>query len=152
MQRLDTRQLRAVDLVASGLTDAEVADEVGVDRATVWRWRARSPWFEAAVNGRREEVWGAARDRLRALVPLALDALEEGLALEAPHRARTALEVLKLTGIGALPSEVGPTDAESIIEARVVARRRDPLRELLDGRHPPTREEREAVLKEAVGE
>ena len=92
-QQLNAQQLRAVDLVAAGMTDAEVADELGVDRATVWRWRTRNPWFEAALNRRREEVWGAARDRLRALVPLALDAVEQEITSGGLTGARTALEL-----------------------------------------------------------
>ena len=68
-------QLSAIDLLAAGKTDQEVADLLKLHRTTVTKWRLYDPVFQAALNRRRAEVWGAAADRLRSLIPRALDAL-----------------------------------------------------------------------------
>jgi hypothetical protein len=145
---LDARQLRAVDLVAIGKTDTEVAEEVGVDRTSVWRWRTQSPWFQAAVSQRREATWSASCDKLRALVPQALEALEAEL-VGGPNRVRAALGILRVAGVETVSLQrVGATDVDSIINSLAMARRPsllDDLRESLDG-GPVTPEERASVL------
>ena len=66
-------QQNAVDLIAAGATDTEAAAKMKLNRVTVTRWRCYSPTFRATLAVRRREVWGAAADRLRALLPKALD-------------------------------------------------------------------------------
>lgn len=94
---MTTRQAAAVELVAVGKTDQEVADAVGVTRQTVNVWRHVHPAFAAAVEERRHEVWGVASDRLRSLLPKAVDAVED--ALDGPDGWRVALQLVKLTGM-----------------------------------------------------
>ena len=109
-QRLTERQLRAVDLLAAGVSPAGVAADLGIDRVTLWRWR-QEPTFIAERNGRRAELWEASRDRFRALLPSAADVLEQALAAQ---DVRAALALVKLLGLGEL-GHVGPTDAETIV-------------------------------------
>jgi hypothetical protein len=78
-QPLTGKQMRAVDLLASGTSDRDTAEAVAVDRVTVWRWRRHDADFQAALNARRGEVWESARDRLRALLPRAVDVLDQAL-------------------------------------------------------------------------
>lgn len=115
-------QARAVELAADGLRDAEVAAAVGVTRQTVNAWRRQHPGFQAALNVRRRELSEAAADRLRALLPKALDALEEGL--NGPDAAGVALKVLSMAGVPALlaPQAIGPEDPSLLITARVKQR------------------------------
>ena len=70
----------------------------------------------AGLNARRHEVWGAACDRLRALLPHALDALEHALVEGKDWRA--AVRVIELAGMDRQgsgvpnlgPSSIGSTD------------------------------------------
>ena len=50
---LTVAQENAVDALAAGKKDAEVAALVGVNRVTVTRWRLYHPHFIAALNERR---------------------------------------------------------------------------------------------------
>src|SRR5205814_631869 len=106
--QLTVAQQTAVDLIASGQRDAEVAERVGVTRQTICNWRNHYPAFQAALYARRAELWSEAVDRFRALLPSALDVLAE--RLEEGRDARVALEVLKIAGVAAVRlADSGPT-------------------------------------------
>lgn len=148
---LTIKQLNALDLLIQGETDAATADAVGVNRVTVTKWRNYDAYFQAELNRRRLELWGASVDRLRSLLPRALDALDDELR-GGQQRWRAAIEILRLTGLdrsGAkkTPLEsylVGSTSTDAIIDGHVRARRPDPMREIIDG-GPITEDERIAV-------
>src|SRR5262249_56297147 len=107
---LTLAQQNAVDLLAAGKNDTETAAALNLNRATVTRWRLYSPEFRAALAAQRYAVWGASADRLRALLPKALDTLAEALE-RAEDKVTVALAVLKLAGpLPLLPT--GPTKAE----------------------------------------
>lgn len=95
---LNIEQDNAIDLLVLGQTDQVVAEAVGVTRQTVCTWRNRHPAFQAELNARRLDVWGGACDRLRALLPRALDALEAAVTGETPDW-RAAAKVIELTGL-----------------------------------------------------
>ena len=120
---LSLDQEKAVDLLVAGTDTQEAADALGVTRQTVSRWLNHDAEFRAALNARRLEVWGAAADRLRNLLPRAVAVVEGALAVDPDPKL--ALEVLKLAGVGA---EVlrgdAPTDPEDI-RARDAQRRSD---------------------------
>ena len=151
---LSVSQLNAVECLASGKNDQETAEVTGVSRQTVNGWKNHHPPFMAALNARRAEVWEVAGDRLRALLPKALDALEGSLSGVEPDW-RAAAKVIELAGLdrqrdGKLnlgPVSFGPTDPEAIVDAEVRRRRPDPLREMLDG-GAVTDAERRSVLRE----
>jgi hypothetical protein len=119
---LTVAQQSAVDLLASGKTDTETAKLLKLARPTVSKWRLYDPVFAAALNERRAEVWGAGLDRLRSLIPQALDALAEALGSRLPpakfKAARAILGLVKLP----VPAASGLTSAEEIIAALVQAR------------------------------
>jgi hypothetical protein len=131
---LTLKQQNAIELLVMGETDAATAETVGVHRVTVTKWRLYDPFFAAELNGRRKEVWNAATDRLRSLLPLALDALAFELQ-NGRQRGRTALEVLRIAGLeaGALKGGslgtygIGEDDADAMIERAALARRIDPF-------------------------
>jgi hypothetical protein len=120
---LTLAQLNAVDLLAAGKNDTETAKALNLSRTCVTKWRLYDPVFQAALNVRRAEVWGAGIDRLRSLIPKALDALAEELdCKENPNRWRVAGEIVKLAGLpGGAPH--GPTEPDAIVRAIVVGRR-----------------------------
>jgi transposase-like protein len=76
---LNVQQQTAADLLALGNNVTRVAEQVGVARQTVSEWLNQNPAFEAAVNQRRQENWDNASNRLRSLLPNALDVLEQAL-------------------------------------------------------------------------
>ncbi len=119
---LTVSQENAIDALVIGKTDAETAALVGVNRVTVTRWRLYSPTFIAALNLRRAELWSIGAERLRALIPKALDALEAELGkADSPHRWKVALEVLALSPPKV--ADIGPTDATEIVRKIVEAQR-----------------------------
>lgn len=109
--RLNDAQRRALDLLAMGRTDAQVAAELDVHRTTVTRWRLYRPVFVAALNRRRAEIRDASSDRLRSMVGVALDRIEREIA-DGPEGAKLALKVLEL----AHAAPVGPTSTQSVME------------------------------------
>jgi hypothetical protein len=114
---LTLAQQSAVDLLAAGKTDTETADALNLNRVTVTRWRLYSPAFRAALADRRATIWGASADRLRALLPKALDALADALE-RGDDRPAVALALLKLAGpLPLVPT--GPTDPEEYLRGVV---------------------------------
>ena len=128
-------QQSAVDLLAAGKNDTETAAALNLNRVTVTRWRLYSPEFRAALAVRRADIWGAAGDRLRSLIPKALDALADALNdTNNVERLNVALAVLKLAGPPAVPPDE-PTDPEEVVNAvteQERARRRSIPGDLLD--------------------
>ena len=94
--QLSSQQERALDLLVAGRRDSEVADELGINRTTVWRWRTDDMAFQAALNDRRHDAWNAAIEQLRGLVAPALESLAE--ELEGPRRLRAAIAILEIAG------------------------------------------------------
>jgi Homeodomain-like domain len=119
---LSVAQLSAVDLLAAGKNDREVAELLGLARPTVTKWRLYHPEIIAALNQRRAEVWGSGIDRLRSLIPKALDVMARFLEAGAPAvRVRAAAIVLSLAKLPA-PAPAGPTTPEAVISALAAAR------------------------------
>jgi hypothetical protein len=152
-------QQSAIDLLASGKTDTETAELLGLSRVAVSKWRLYDPVFQAALNRRRAEVWGAGCERLRALIPKALDTLTDALEeKDSPNRLKAALEVLRLVRLPA-PVPAGPTAPEEIVrglvEARIAAKRAERDRYLssmdrmVESMHSPFKQEYEAEEREA---
>ena len=78
---LTGKKAKAVELLAQGLSPAEVADKIGVSDRTVRRWVRRPEVAEALRELQREALHGIAR-RLRALAQHATDALGHVLKSE----------------------------------------------------------------------
>jgi transposase-like protein len=119
---LSVQQQTAADLLALGNNVTRVAEQVGVARQTVSEWLNQNPAFEAAVNQRRQENWDNASNRLRSLLPNALDVLEQALT---GGNIKAAIEVLKAAGLHGLQKPEGPTnpqDAESAAKKKERAR------------------------------
>jgi len=140
---LSIEQLNAVDLLVTGKSDREVAEVVGVSRQTVCGWRLYDPYFQAELNKRRKEVWGASVDRLRSLLPKALEVLERELE-GGDNSLRAALRVLEMANFASLTQHVGSEDPQAIIDDEARQRRPDPVEEILTPR--VSDEERMRVL------
>lgn len=116
MPRVNRTEARAVALeaVANGKTPGEAATAAGVEPATVREWLTRDAEFRAELNVRRQDAYRAGADRLRALVPAALEVLEGEIA---SGNVKAALAVLKAAGLGSLDAPGGATDPEAIERA-----------------------------------
>jgi len=151
---LTAPQLSALDLLACGKTDVETAHLLGLHRTTVTKWRLYDLVFQATLNQRRTELWGTGVDKLRSLIPQALDTLGGALADEdAGVRVKAAVELLKLAQLPAGSTGIGSTDPETILRKEVEHRRRqvpDAFDDLLQlNKHlPPMAQHTEQVWQE----
>jgi hypothetical protein len=117
---LSEQQLTAIDLLVTGKNLQETADHVGVQRPTVSGWVNHHAGFQAALNKRRQELWGDLVDGLRALAPKAVQVL--GQALESAESVSAAIHVLKACGLyGQMPAPSGPTAVEAVALAMKLA-------------------------------
>ena len=128
---LTVSQRNAIDLLVQGRNDRETAEGVGVARQTICEWRHRHPAFIAALNRRREDVWGAQTQRLRVLVAQAVDVLEH--ALEGDDALKAAVHVLKAVGLyGTELQPHGELSAEEVEQQQIRAERNRRDREECD--------------------
>jgi hypothetical protein len=126
---LSPQQQLAIDLLVGGKSLTEAARVLDLSRQTVSEWANQHPDFKAVLNQRRQEVWSAAGDALRGLLPAAIEALNEEMRPSGPDRLKAALGTLRLTigtaGIAPIgqtdPREVEAVDQEAAVE---LARRR----------------------------
>jgi hypothetical protein len=153
---LTIEQENAIDLLILGRSDREVAATVGVDRTTVWSWRAHHPLFGAELNRRRLDLFRAAQHRLLALVAKAIDNVEAAVAA---GDVKASVELLKAVGVYGAPVPVGETDPEVILESWVdeaMAREglepdASPLAELLQKPPNPAYVARRVELRHLLG-
>ena len=94
---LSIEQHNAIDLLILGDTDHAVAEQIGVARETICRWRNENR-FMAELNRRRQDVWQTAQERLRGLVGKAIDILEQALQPDDVKAAVTVLRAANLYG------------------------------------------------------
>ena len=87
--RLTPPQLAAVDLLAAGATLSDTSQAIGVARQTVSEWTNNGVGFGAELKRLRRELWDEHSQRLRALVPKALDVIEAELGGERRPSAAT---------------------------------------------------------------
>lgn len=96
-------QATAVDILATGGSLDDVQKATTVEAATVRAW-LRDADFVASLNVRTNEVRDAHLDRLRAMVPKALDTLEGLLeSQDEAVRLRVASYVLKAAALDSVP-------------------------------------------------
>lgn len=98
--QLTAPQLQALGLILQGLTLAETAARLGLNRSTVHRWANRNVHFMRCLHaGRRRRHFAEVTDRVRSLFHPSIDQLQtilSGQDAPAPVRLRAALAVLKL--------------------------------------------------------
>ncbi len=114
IENLTTQQLRAIELLIAGANVSDVAKEIGIARQTVSKWLNQDAHFQAELNTRRFELWNGLTDRLRGLLPKALEVVENELQNgdDARLRMQAALSILKLASVEMPPT--GRTDAAGI--------------------------------------
>jgi len=101
---LNNKQTTAIELLASGKNDREVAEAIGVRRETVCQWR-HDPDFAAELEDYRRQLWSPVVERLQSLVPRAVEVIE--WQVHAEKDLKLAFKLLELVGLDAayrLPS------------------------------------------------
>lgn len=97
---LSEAQESAAAMLAVGKRQQDVAQALGIDRRTLFRWR-RERAFKRALNAGRRELWSSASDRIRAMLGQSVDVLEQQLGDRyIPSRVRAATTILRLAGVG----------------------------------------------------
>jgi hypothetical protein len=138
---LTPQQSAAIDLLIAGRSDARAAAALGVHRVTVTRWRLYNHVFQAELNRRRQETWGAAGDRLRKALSKAVTVFRNQLLdVNQDTAFRAARALLHLAGNSRLvrppdpatapadPTDVLNLEARKIhIEQASIDPRSDPL-------------------------
>jgi len=122
-------QRAAIDLLLRGANDRQIAEQLGVGRVTVTRWRLYDPKFQVELNRLRTEAWPGATHGLRALLPAALDTLSEQLRIS-PMRGRLALDLVVRSGLLGKPysgaiatSGIGPETMDGLLDQEVLRHR-----------------------------
>lgn len=115
-RELSIEQLNAIDYLVSGVSDAEVADAVGVSRQTVCDWRNKDLEFAAALERKRQDIWRGHEDIIRALISQSVCVLKQSLSSEDERiRMAAAVHVLRCVGLyGHSLEPVGDTTADAI--------------------------------------
>ena len=94
--KLNSRQQKAIPLLAAGLNDNDVAEEVGVTRQTVSKWKNQHQGFMLQLEHYRTQIWQIYIDKYRSLIPEAINVLQDLLHDENPRvRLDAAKEILK---------------------------------------------------------
>ena len=110
---ISQQQQTAIDLIVSGKNLQEAAAAIGVQRPTVSQWLNHHCGFQAALNSRRQEAFDGMVERLRGLLPQALDVLEQQLQGENPLPA--AIQVLKSCNLDkGIGRPTGPSTVEEV--------------------------------------
>ncbi len=124
---LTPQQQLAADLLAIGSSVSDAAEAVGVTRQTVSEWLNHSLPFQAALNLRQQELWRDSSERLRSLVPKALEILagrmDSGSMVAAVH-------VLKAAGLYGLSAPAGSIHVAELEADESVRQREVRLRSL----------------------
>ncbi len=107
---LSERQRKAVELLLRGMGDQEVANQLGVDRGTILRWRSKSVAFQRELDRQRRRLWEQSAGQIQSMVEPALAILRKQLASEDERMAIRAAAVLLRF---ATPSRLSPAAVSS---------------------------------------
>lgn len=134
--KLNEKQFKAINLILEGNGDAEIAEEIGVTRETVNRWKNQDDSFVVILNATRRMLWNSHYEHLRSLVGPALDVIETEITEK--NTSRAAFELLKVVGIyGSVSFPSGPETEEDLQDIRKQARKdqlfQEKLKSIADG-------------------
>ena len=99
-KRLSEKQEMALELAVTGMTDVEIARQVGVSRQWVNKWRNQDQGFMEALAERREVMRAMHMNRICQLMDRAMIILEEAMeTADEKTRLKTAMYVMKMSGL-----------------------------------------------------
>jgi DNA-binding CsgD family transcriptional regulator len=99
IEPLSERQLQAVELTMQGHTDLQIAQTLGINRRTLWRWKNLDDDYRRILNNARIQQYASAADRYQTLLSRATGILSQCLQDSADeNRFRAATLVLSMAG------------------------------------------------------
>jgi len=101
--QLSIEQQKAIALVLEGLTDREIAEQIGVSRPTVTNWRNTNAKFIAILKFERWLLWESSMERLRTLAGKSVEVVEKAVE---DNNLQAALAVLKMLDFKIKPPEM----------------------------------------------
>ena len=110
---ISAAQLRAIEMLLTGMPVTKIAQKLSIDRKTLYEWR-KNPVFQAEYNRRMMEASEAMDQRLRRLSEKAIDVVEKHLD-EGSLQAATALLKLAAT----MPKPKLEVDPQKILKRKV---------------------------------
>jgi len=126
---LSERQRTAVELLLRGLSDQDVATQVGVDRGTVLRWRSKSIAFQRELDRQRRMLWEQSAAEIQSMVKPALNILREQLTSDDRKVAlRAAATLLRF----ATPSRLTPASSRAAAAAAGASAAKHPDEQFVD--------------------
>jgi DNA-binding XRE family transcriptional regulator len=103
-EELKNKQELAVELIANGKTDVEVAKVIRVSRQTVNEWKNHDVEFQLDLKVRRREIIFGMRDKMNELVMISMGIIQKNLENKNPKvQLNVALQIMKMAtrlGIG----------------------------------------------------
>jgi hypothetical protein len=114
---LRREQELALELLILGHSDIDIAQNLGVRRETIWRWKHRDPTFRAALHERRATVTDAAAERLRSLLDQAVSVVQKSLSSPEAD-PKLAMSLLSALGVLERSRELGQVEVEPVAGAR----------------------------------
>ena len=90
---LQQRQLKAMEMLLQGQSDAQVAKAIGVNRVTVYRWR-RSHSFATIIENYRQAILKQSINRLQLMLEPAIDQLQRQIHSDDPKACLRATALL----------------------------------------------------------
>jgi len=119
--KLTIKKEKAIELAMTGLTDGEIATQVGVSRQIINTWRNHDAGFMNALTMRRTALRELHIDRLNELVEQAIETLAEALREgEQKTRVQAAVYILKLAGLGKGNPTMDREESERVMMQRAV--------------------------------
>jgi DNA-binding transcriptional MerR regulator len=110
---LSPAQEQAIELLVEGKTTTEVATALQLSPDDVQHWRDEHPVFQARLNQAKRRRWDDAQDRLRAMIPRAIEVLEQAMS---QGSVKAAVEVLKIVQLhGRVPAPSGAEDPHLVL-------------------------------------
>jgi hypothetical protein len=99
LQKITSKQMKAIYMLASGATVREVASQLKMHRETLSRWQ-RQPVFTHKLEQVMREAEEGMKTRLISLMDTSISALTKGITstYSDPKHIQMALNVLKLLG------------------------------------------------------
>ncbi len=92
-------QFRAIELTVQGFGDAQIAENLSINRKTLWRWKTFDDDYRSALHDARSQVFSGVTDRYRTLLLRATSVLAKFLDDDDEEkRFRSAYALLMMAG------------------------------------------------------
>lgn len=100
LHNVTVRQRKAIYLLARGVPVVSVAEQLKLQRQTLYRWKQK-PEFQQEFDRVMEEMREGFRHRMVNLIDVSLNAVENGLAAwgNDPKRVQAGLDVLRMLNL-----------------------------------------------------